>query len=90
MIGYIWSWDWDWIEKTMKSIMVCIITVLFEQEEFRFNYAIRGYQVYQYVWKTCNRRELHAKQEFNNPMDKFAVMVIKTNQRVCHLPHELL
>ena len=32
--------------------------------------------------------KLRAKQEFDNPMDKFAVNITKSNEMVGHLPHE--
>jgi len=32
--------------------------------------------------KSATGDKLHAKQELNNPMDKFAVKVIKHNERV--------
>lgn len=44
--------------------------------------------VYQYVWKPAAGEKRHAEQEFNNPMDKFAVKVIKNNETVGHLPCE--
>jgi len=55
-------------------------------EEFTLNSAVRGYHLYQYVWKPAAGEKLHAEQEFNKAMDKFAVRVIKNNETVGHLP----
>ena len=41
--------------------------------------AVRGYHVYQDVWKTLIGEKLVAKQEFNNPMDKYAMKVVLGN-----------
>ena len=40
------------------------------------------------VWKPAEDEKIHAKQEFGNPIDKFAVMVVKNNATVGHLPRE--
>jgi len=41
---------------------------------FPFASAVRGYHVYQDVWKTSIREKLVVKREFDNPMDKHADM----------------
>ena len=46
-------------------------------EQFIFDSAIRWYHFYQYVWKAAAGEKLHAEQEFDSPMDKFAVKVKK-------------
>ena len=53
-------------------------------EMFAFASAVRGYRVYQDLWKPSIRENLVAKQEFNNPMDKHAV-VVKGDKTVSHL-----
>ena len=47
--------------------------------------AERGYRVYQDLWKPSIGEKLVAKQEFNNPMDKHAVKVVKGDETVGHL-----
>ena len=59
-------------------------------DEFTFDSAVRGYHVYQDVWKPAAGEKLHAEQEFDNLMDKFAVKVLKNNETVGHLPREYL
>ena len=53
-------------------------------EMFFFASAVRGYCVYQDLWKPSIGEELVAKREFNNPMDKYAVKV-KGDKTVGHL-----
>jgi len=53
-----------------------------------FDSAVRGYHVYQDVWKPAAGENLNAEQDINNLMDKFAVKVMKNNKMVGHLPHE--
>ena len=53
-------------------------------EMFAFASAVRGYHVYQDLWKPSIGEKLVAKQEFNNPMDKHAV-VVKGDETVGHL-----
>ena len=57
-------------------------------ETFAFASAVRGYHVYKDVWKPLIGKKLVAKREFNNPMDKHAVKVVKDNETVGHLPRE--
>jgi len=57
-------------------------------DEFTFDSAVRGYHVYQDVWKPAAGEKLHAEQEFDNVMDKFAVKVTKNSETVGHLPCE--
>ena len=47
--------------------------------------AVRGYRVYQDLWKPSIGEKLVAKQEFNNPMDKYTVKVVKGDETVGHL-----
>ena len=54
-------------------------------EMFTFASAVRGYRVYQDLWKTSIGEKLVAKREFNNPMDKHAVKVVKGDETVGHL-----
>ena len=49
---------------------------------------MRGYHVYKDVWKPSIGEKLVAKREFNNPMDKHAVKVVKDDETVGHLPRE--
>ena len=53
-------------------------------EMFAFASAVRGYRVYQDLWKPSIGENLVAKQEFNYPMDKHAV-VVKGDETVGHL-----
>ncbi|CAH3115517.1 unnamed protein product, partial [Porites lobata] len=53
-----------------------------------FASAVRGYHVCKDVWKPSIGEKLVAKREFNNPMDKHAVKVVKDDETVGHLPHE--
>ena len=48
---------------------------------------VRGYRVYQDLWKPSIREKLVAKREFNNPMEKHAVKVVKGDETVGHLSH---
>ena len=57
-------------------------------ETFAFASAVRGYHVYKDVWETLIGKKLVAKREFNNPIDKHAVKVVKDNETVGHLPRE--
>ena len=52
---------------------------------FAFASAVCGYPVYQDLWKPSIGEKLVAKQEFNNPMDKHTVKVVKGNETVGHL-----
>ena len=45
----------------------------------------RAYRVYQDLWKPSIGEKLVAKREFNNPMDKHAVKVVKGQETVGHL-----
>ena len=54
-------------------------------EMFAFASAVHGYRVYQDLWKPSIREKLVAKREFNNPMDKHAVKVVKGDETVGHL-----
>ena len=56
---------------------------------FAFASAVRGYHVYQDVWKTLIGEKRVAKREFDNPLDKHAVKVVLSNWTVGHFPHEL-
>ena len=49
-------------------------------EMFAFASAVRGYHVYQDVWKPLVGEKLAAKWEFDNPMDKHAVKVVKSSK----------
>ena len=40
------------------------------------------------VWKTAIRQKIHAEQELDNPVDKFAEKVVKDNETVGHLPRK--
>ena len=57
-------------------------------ETLSFASAVRGYHVYRHVWKPSIREKLVAKREFNNPMDKHGVKVVKGDKTVGHLPRE--
>ena len=61
-----------------------------KMDEFTFDLAVRGYHVCQDVWNPTAGEKLHAEQEFDNLMDKFAVKVTKNNVMVGHLPREYL
>ena len=57
-------------------------------EKFAFDSAVRGYHVYKDVWKPAIGEKLHAEQEPDNAVDKFAMKVVKNNETVGHLPRE--
>ena len=46
------------------------------------------YHVFQDLWKPWIGEKLVAKQEFNNPMDKHSVKVVKGDETVGHLSHK--
>ena len=50
-----------------------------------FASGVRGYRIYQDLWKPSIGENLVAKREFNNPMDKHAVKVVKGDEMVGHL-----
>ena len=54
-------------------------------EMFAFTSAVRRYRVYQDLWKPSIGEKLVAKRDFNNPMDKHAVKVVKGGETVGHL-----
>ena len=54
-------------------------------EMFTFASAVRGYRVNEDLWKPSIGEKLVAKREFNNPMDKHAVKVVKGDETVGHL-----
>ena len=54
-------------------------------EMFAFASSVPGYRVYQDLWKPSIGAKLVAKRDFNNPMDKHAVKVVKGNETVGHL-----
>ena len=54
-------------------------------EMFAFESAVRGYRVYQDLRKPSITEKLVAKWEFDNPMDKRAVKVVKGDETVIHL-----
>ena len=51
-------------------------------EMFAFASAVCGYRVYQDLWKPSIGEKLVAKRDFNNPMDKHAVKVVKGDETV--------
>ena len=51
---------------------------------FAFLSAVRGYRVNQDLWKPSIGEKLVAKRDFNNPIDKHAVKVVKGNETVGH------
>ena len=55
-------------------------------ETFAFASAVHGYHVYQDVWESLIEEKLVGKREFDDPMDKHAVKVVKGNKTVGHLP----
>ena len=57
-------------------------------ETFSFASAVDGYHVYRDVWKPSIGEKLVAKREFNNPMDKHTMKVVKGDETVGHLPGE--
>ena len=57
-------------------------------EMFAFASAVRGYRVYQDLWKPSIGEKLVAKRELNNPIDKYVVKVVKGDETVRHLSHK--
>ena len=54
-------------------------------EKYTFDSDVRGYYRPQDVWKPAIGKILHAQQELDNAVDKFAVRVVKNNETVGHL-----
>ena len=54
-------------------------------EMFAFASAVRGNRVYQDLWKPSIGEKLVARRDFNNPMDKHAVKVVKGDETVGHM-----
>ena len=44
--------------------------IVLQNDKFTIYSAVRGYRVYQDVWKPAAGQKLHAEQEFDNLMDK--------------------
>ena len=57
-------------------------------ETFACASAVRGYHVFQDLFKPSVGEKLVAKQEFNNTMDKHAVKEVKGDEMVSHLPRK--
>ena len=57
-------------------------------EKFIFDSTVRKYLVYKDVWKPVIGENVHAEQELDNAVDKFAVKVVKNTETVGHLPRE--
>ena len=57
-----------------------------KMETFAFASAVRGYHVFEDLFKPSIGETLVAKQEFNSTMDKHAGKVVKGNEMVSHLP----
>ena len=57
-------------------------------ELFAFASAVRGYRVCQDQWKPSIGEKRVSKREFNNPMDKHVVKVVKGDETVGHLSHK--
>ena len=74
---------------------VCLVTTQslnkgsLDMETFAFASPVRGYHVYWDIWEPSIGEKLVAKREFNDPMDKHAVKVLKGNETVGHLPREI-
>ena len=45
------------------------------------NSAVQGYHVYKDVWKPAIGEKLHPEQEPDNAVEKFAMKVVKNNER---------
>ena len=54
-------------------------------EKFTCDSDVRGNHVWKDVWKPAIGEILHAQQELDNEVDKFAVKVVKNNETVDHL-----
>ena len=54
-------------------------------EKVTFNSDIRGYHVFKDVWNPDLGEIIHAEQELDNAVDKFAAKVVKNNETVGHL-----
>ena len=55
------------------------------ESKFTFNSDIRGYHVFKDVWKPALGEILHAEQELENAVDKFAAKVVKNKETVGNL-----
>ena len=54
-----------------------------------FYSAIRGDQVYKFVWTPATGELLLVEKEEGNPHDRFAVAVVKGEEIVGHVPREV-
>ena len=57
-------------------------------ETFAFALAVRGYHVFQDLFKPSIGEKLDGKRDFNNTIDEHAVKVVKADQLVSHLPRK--
>ena len=55
---------------------------------FTFDSSVRKYHVCKDVWKPEIGKNLHAEEELDDAVDKFAMKVVKNNETVGHLPGE--
>ena len=53
---------------------------MFQHGEIYFRHSCLEYHVYKDVWKSTIGKKLHAEQELDNAVDKFAVKVVKNNE----------
>ena len=51
--------------------------------------CIRGYHVYKHIWEAAIGEELDCRREPDNPNDRYAVAVVKSETVVGHLPRRL-
>ena len=54
-------------------------------KKFTFDSDVQGNHVCKDVWKPAIGEILHAQQELDNEVDKFAVKVVRNNETVDHL-----
>ena len=66
------------------SLPIHFCTLVKIMEKFAFESAVCGYHVYRDLWEPLIGEKLVAKQDFDYPMNKFAVKVTKSNETVGH------
>ena len=71
---------------TARGCVCAMATVI----EAKFFCGLRGYHIYKAIWSPTNHELLVAKQETNNPHDRYAIAAYKQISVVGHLPKEIL
>lgn len=82
----------SWLGSTQKllSFSLTMASQLpSESEKFEIESFVRGYHAYSDIWKPRVGEILVLQRESNNPVQKFAVAVVKGGRTVGHVPINL-